>query len=163
MATESRVVIEDAEQNRMHPLAVGRQHAQGTVMKIQMPESVNIFALVTADLPGFIAMLSRLSARTVDWPAARTFEQPVALHIAQERDVGRHGAGLGLLFHQHRQVVGMELVTPTGMLPVLLAQQFDEPGSKRGMLTVIGADFALERFHRPGFRAEGFVIPSLDS
>ena len=139
MATESRVVIQDAEQYRIHPLAVGEQHAQGAMMKIQMPKSVNVFALVTADLPGFIAKLSRLSAGTVARPPASTLEQPVALHITPQRGVRRHGAGLGLLFHQHGQVVTVELVTPTGVLPVLLGQQADEPGSKRGVLPVVGA------------------------
>jgi hypothetical protein len=56
----------------------------------------------------------------------------------------------------------MELVTPTGMLPVLLGQQLDEPGSKRGVLPVVGADFAFESFDQPGLGAEGFVIPALD-
>ena len=56
----------------------------------------------------------------------------------------------------------MELVTPTGMLPVLLGQQFDEPGSKRGVPPVVGADFAFERFDRPGLGAEGLVIPALN-
>ena len=131
-------------------------------MKVQMPESVDVFAFVTADLAGFIAVLGGLCPRTVDRPAALTLEEPVALHPAQQRDVGRQGTGLGLLLHHHRQVVKMELVTPTGMLPVLLAQQLDELGSHRGMLPVVGADLALERLHRPGLGAQGLVIPALD-
>ena len=35
-------------------------------------------------------------------------------------------------------------------------------GIERRMLAVIGADFALERFHRAGLGAEGLVIPSLN-
>ena len=131
-------------------------------MKIQMPEAVDVFALVTADLPGFIAPLGRLRSRTVDRPPARPLEQAVAFHIAQQRNIGRHRAGLRLLLDQHRQVVEMKLVTPTGMLPVLLGQQFDELGIDRGMLPVVGADFAFERLHRPGLGAEGLVIPALD-
>src|SRR5208283_2656446 len=149
MATEPRVVIEDAQQDRIGPLAVGPQHAQGAVMKVQMPESVDVFAFVTADLAGFIAVLGGLGPRTVDRPPALTLEEPVALHPAPQRDVGRQGSGLGLLLHHHRQVVKMELVTPTGMLPVLLGQPLDELGSHRGMLPVVGADLALERLHRP--------------
>ena len=56
----------------------------------------------------------------------------------------------------------MQLVTPTGVLPVLLDQQLDQPGVNRGMLPVVGADFALERVDWAGFGAQRFVIPSLD-
>src|SRR2546422_10420008 len=66
---------------------------------------------------------SRLSARTVNRPTASPLEQPVAFHVAPQPGVGRHGAGLGLLFHQHRQVVGVKLIAPTGMLSVLIGQQ----------------------------------------
>ena len=56
----------------------------------------------------------------------------------------------------------MKLVTPTGVLPVLLGQQWNEAGMERGMLSVIGADFALEHFDRAGLGAEGLVIPALN-
>src|SRR5467141_1427720 len=119
MATEPGTVIEDAEQNRIDPLAIGLEHAQGAVMKIQMPQSVDILAFVTADLAGLITMLGHLSARTVRRPTASSLEQPVAFHVAQQRDIGRHGAGLRLLLDQHRQIVGVKLITPTGMLAML--------------------------------------------
>src|SRR5208337_64273 len=117
--TEPGAVIENPQQDRIHPLAVGPQHAQGAVMKIQMPESIDIFALVTADLPVLIAPLGRLGSRTVNRPPPRTFAQPVAFHVAPQRSVGRHGTGLRLLFHQCRHVVKMKLIAPTGMLPPL--------------------------------------------
>ena len=128
MTAEPGAVIEDPQQNRIYPLAVGPQHAQGAVMKIQMPESIDIFAFVAADLPGFVAPLGCSRSGTVDRPAARTLEQPVTFHVTQEGDVGRHGTGLGLLFRHHGQVVEMKLVTPTGVLPVLLGQQWNDPG-----------------------------------
>ena len=128
VAAKPGVVVEDAEQNGIGPLAVGPQHAQGAVMKIQMPESVDVFALETADLPGLVATLGCLRSRTVNRSAAGALEQPVTFHIAPKRGVRRDGAGLRLLFHQHRQVVKMKLVTPTGMLPALLDQQVDELG-----------------------------------
>ena len=48
------------------------------------------------------------------------------------------------------------------MLLVLLGQPLDELGTQRGMLSVIGADFALERFDRPAFGSEGSVIPAFN-
>jgi hypothetical protein len=76
-------------------------------MKIQMPESIDIFALVAANLPGFKATLGCLRSRTVNRPPARTLEQPMTFHVTQEGDVGGHGTGLRLLFHHHGQVVEM--------------------------------------------------------
>src|SRR5207249_11230904 len=85
MTTEPGVVIENAEQNRIDPAAVGLKDAQGAVMKIQMPKSVDIFALVTADLAGLITMPGHLSARTVNRPAASALEERVAFHITDQR------------------------------------------------------------------------------
>ena len=99
----------------------------------------------------------------MDRPPARTLEQAVALHVTQKRGVRRHGAGLRLLLHQRRQVVKMKLVTPTGMLLVLLGQPLDESGTEGGMPSVIGADLALKRLDRPGLGTKGSVIPPLDS
>ena len=106
-------------------------------------------------------MLSGLRSRAVDRAAARPLEQPVAFHIAHHRDVGGHRPGPGLFFGDHLEVVVMKLVAPTGMLPVLDGQQFDQFGVQRGMLTVVGADFAFEGFDRSGLGAQRFVIPPL--
>ena len=52
MADRAGVIIEDAQQSRIDPLALSSKHAQGAVMKIQVPEPVDILAFVTADLAG---------------------------------------------------------------------------------------------------------------
>jgi len=57
----------------------------------------------------------------------------------------------------------MELVTPTGVLPMLLDQQLDQLGINRRMLPMVGADLALECFDRAGFGPERSVIPALDA
>ena len=90
-------------------------------MKVQVPEAVDVLALVTADFASLIAMLSNLSSRTVNRPAASSLEQSMAFHAAQQRKIGRHRPGLRLLFYQHDQVVEMQLITPIGMLPMLLS------------------------------------------
>jgi hypothetical protein len=131
-------------------------------MKIQVPQPVDILAFVTAHFPGLVTVFSRLSARTVYRPPPRSLEQAVALHPAQQRHIGRHRSHWRLLLRHDREVVKMQLITPTGVLPVLLDQQLDQLGVHRGMLPVVGADFALERVDRPGFGAQRFVIPPLD-
>jgi len=56
----------------------------------------------------------------------------------------------------------VELVTPTGMLLVLLAEEFTQWGAPSRMGAVIGADFALEDVDGAGRGAQGFVVPALD-
>src|SRR5579862_620805 len=131
-------------------------------MKIQVPQPVDILTLVTAHFPSLVTLFRSLSARTVNRPPPGSLEQPVAFHPTQQRNIGGHRTGLGLLFHPHRQVVEMELVTPTGVLAVLLDQQLNQLEINRRMLPVVGADFALERVDRTGFGAQRFVIPPLD-
>jgi hypothetical protein len=46
------------------------------------------------------------------------------------------------LFGQHEQVVGVELVTPVGMLAVLGKQQFPQGQTQGRMLALVGAGFA---------------------
>ena len=74
MTAEPGVVIQDGEQDRINPAAVGQEHAQGAVMEIQMPEAVDIFALIAADFPGLIAVLGRLSSWAMDGSTARALE-----------------------------------------------------------------------------------------
>ena len=128
MGDEPGVVIQDAQQNRIDPLTVGLEHAQRAVMKIQVPQSVDVFVFVAAHLPSFVTVLGGPGTRTVNWSPARALEQPLALHAAHQRGIARHGTGLRLLFDYHPQVVKVQLVTPTGMLPILKGQQFDELG-----------------------------------
>ena len=56
MAAQARMIIEDAQQERVSPLAVGQEHPQRAVVKVQMPEPVDILALVAANLAGLEAV-----------------------------------------------------------------------------------------------------------
>ena len=102
------------------------------------------------------------SSDLVNRSAAGAFEESMAFHVAPERGIGGHRPGLGLVLDQNSQIVGVQLVTPTGMLPMLLGDQFDELGRQGGVLPVIGADLAFERIDGPDRGAESFVVPAFD-
>jgi hypothetical protein len=122
MAAEPRVVIENAQQDGISPATLVQQHPERAMMKIQMPEPVDILAFITAYFAGLVTVLGGLSARTVDRPPPRPLKQAVTFHPAQQRNIGGQRASLRFLLDQHREVVEMELVTPTGMSAVLLGQ-----------------------------------------
>ena len=66
VATQSRVVIEDAQRNRAQPLAAVSEHLQRTMVEIEMPQSADVLGFVAADLarlsPFFRHDLTRASA-----------------------------------------------------------------------------------------------------
>jgi len=49
-----------------------------------------------------------------------------------------------VLLGHRRQVVGMELIAPVGMLAVLGGEHFGQLGAQSRMLALIGANLALE-------------------
>jgi hypothetical protein len=67
-------------------------------MKIQMPQSIDILAFVTADLPSLDAMLGGLGAGTVHRTTARALDQTLNFHKAQHREIGRSNAEGRFLF-----------------------------------------------------------------
>src|ERR1700741_3146550 len=85
-------------------------------MKIQVPQSINILALITADLPSLDAMLSELGAGTIDRAATWALDQALNFHETHNRGIGRSSAKGRFLLDQHGQVVRVQLVAPVGML-----------------------------------------------
>jgi hypothetical protein len=63
-----------------------------------MPQSIDILALVTADLPSLDAMFGGLGAGTVYWTTARTLDQALNFHEAHNRGIGRRRAEGRFLF-----------------------------------------------------------------
>ena len=89
------------------------------MMEIQVPEGVDILAFVAANLTTLHAMLGGLGAWAVHRAASRAFEQSMVFHVAQDRGVRRSGSQGGIIFGQNRQIIGVKLVTPAGVLAVL--------------------------------------------
>src|SRR5262245_28062121 len=103
-------------------------------MKIQMPECMDVLALVAAHLAVLKTQFGRLRSRTVHGSAPGALEQAMALHEPNDRWIRSHGSKCDFLLHPHSQVVVVQLVTPTGMLPILLGQDFTELGTQGRLL-----------------------------
>ena len=162
MASQAAMIIEDAQQDRIGPATVVQQDRQRAVMKVQVPEAVDIFVFVTAHLAALEAVLGRLGARAVDRATAWAFAQAVGFHKAQDRGIRRLGPQVGLLLHQHQQVVGVELIAPVGMLPILGGQRLPEIEAQRRMLAGVGAELAPQGCHRILLFMERGVKPAFD-
>ena len=162
MAAKPGVVVQHAQQQRISPLAALQEDAQRPVMEVQVPEAVDIGVFVAAHLAALEAMLGGLGAGAIDRAAAPALEQALGLHEAQHRGIGRGRTQFGLLLRQHGQVVGVKLVAPIGVLPVLENQGFPEWQTQAGVLAQVGAELALQRGHRVLLFIQRQVIPALD-
>lgn len=91
MAAEPAVIVQAAKEQRVGPLAVVQEDPQRAVMKIQVPQGVDILALVAADLAALEARFGNLGARTAGRTPARTLQQAMSFHEPQDRGI----AGLG--------------------------------------------------------------------
>ena len=127
-----------------------------------MPEPVDIWVLEGTDLAGLEPSFSHLPARTVHRAASGTFDKAVVFHEAHDRGIRRFWPQGGILLYRRRQVVGVQLVAPTGMLSILLGQLLNQGGAQGRMLALVGADLALEHFDRTRLGGRGLLIPSLD-
>ena len=156
------MIIEDAQQEGDAPLARGPEHAPRAVVKIQMPEPVDIRILEGANLAGLEPGLSPLSPRTIQGTAPGTFDEAVALHEAHDRGIRGLGAQGEIGGDPGRQIVGVQLVAPTGMLAVLLGQLPHQGDTQGRMLALVGANFAFEHFEWTGLGRRRLLIPSLD-
>ena len=162
MAAESRVIIQRAQEQGISPAAIGQEHPERAVMKIQVPEGVAIFALVAADLPALEAVLGDLRAGAVDGSAACPLEEAVGFHEAEDGSIGRLNAQGGLLLGQHGQVIGVELVAPVRVLAVLEGQSFPEWLTEGRMLPLVRTELAPEGRHWVLLCMERGVIPAFD-
>src|ERR1700686_1834078 len=98
MTAQAGMIIDDPQHQWVNPMAFLGQDAQRTVMKIQMPQSIDILTLVTADLPSLNAMLGGLGAGTVYRTTARALDQALNFHEPQNRGIGSRGAEGRFLF-----------------------------------------------------------------
>ena len=162
MAAQTRVVIEDAQQNGISPLPVLQEYPQRAVMEVQVPEGVDMLAFIAADFTALKAALGSLGSRAAGRTSARAFEEAVGFRETQNRSIGRLGSQLGVLFQDRQQIVGMELVAPVGMLLVLGGQLLAQLGAHRRMAALIATSLAPQGFQWILFFIEGDVIPPLN-
>ena len=158
VAAQTRVVVEEAEQDGRLPLARGAQHAALGAVHIGMPQRVRARDLVAQHLAGFDRRLG-LALMPL---APALAHQRASAHRPGQRRVGRHRAELGVGVDPRGQVLVVELRRPRRMRPVLLAQRLDERRRHRALAPGIGARAALERAHRVVVRRARLVVPALD-
>src|SRR4029077_5618026 len=132
-------------------------------MKIQMPQSIDILTLITADLSSLDAIFGGLGAETIYRTATRALDQTLNFHETHNRGIGRSSAKGRFLFDQDRQVVSVQLIAPVRMLPILVNQQFSEFRSQRGVPAMVRTDFAPQSLHRIPFLVPGCIEPALNS
>src|SRR5271165_2315388 len=162
MAAQAGMIINDPEHQRVNPTAFIEQDTQRTVMKIQMPQSIDILALIAADLPGLDAMLGGPGAGTVNRSTARAPDLALISHEADYGGIGRRGAKGRFLFDEHYQVVGVQLVAPVRMLTILGRQQFTHLRTQSGVPALVRADFSAQRLHRILLLVPSGMKPPLD-
>jgi hypothetical protein len=151
MAGQPRMIVEHPQEQRIRPAPSGEQDAHRTVVKVQMPEGIDILALVTAHLAGLVPVFRLASPRTMGRPAPGPLEHPVGFQEALDRGVGGDRSERRIGFEADGEVVGVELIAPTRMLAVLEAEPLRRLGRDGGVSTVIGADPPGQRLGRdPG-------------
>ena len=154
MATKPGMIIEQGQQNGISPVAIVQEHTRRAVMKIQMPQRVDVVTFITAHLAALEALLGGLRPGTVRGTPALPLEKAAGFHVAPDRSIGRFGPPLGLLFDEHGEVVGMQLIAPTGMLAMLSGQQLPQWSAERRVLARVGALLcAAEPLQGPAFHS----------
>jgi len=81
-------------------------------MKVQVPEGVDLFTFLAAALAALEAVLRRRRAGATGRTSPGTFEQAPGFHETPHRSIRGLGVGLGCLFGQHEQVVGVICGSP---------------------------------------------------
>jgi hypothetical protein len=87
MATQSRMVVEDAQGDGFLPAAAGREDLQPTVMEVGMPERAHVLGFITADLALFAALGRPDFAGAALDARPRLADQAVGLHVAANRAI----------------------------------------------------------------------------
>lgn len=162
MTGEPGAIIEHAEEDRRLPLAACGEHLAGAMVTIPMPQAVDVFSLVAADLaiqqPRFGAIGACGLARCDALPLVET----VRLHEAAQRVVAGHRPQIGSRLGERCQIVVMELYAPAVVRSVLCEQDLPHCAAHRGLLAGIGAQLAAQHAHRIAALLARAVEPPLD-
>jgi hypothetical protein len=161
MAHEARVVVQETDEQRSLPAALGAQHLLRAVVEVGVPETVCVRDLVAAHLE--IASAARFIVRlaAVARPHSSLALEAGGLHEAAHRVVGGHGAELSGPGDAGEEIVVVELDRPAGVLVVLLAHELAQIESEARLRAQIATHGTSESGHRVAAGARG-VEPTLD-
>ena len=158
VADQPRMVVHNAEQQRLVPLPIGGEHLARTMVEVQVPERGHVVDLVATHLACLAASRSSdgpIRARARGWLAHQTLR----LQIPAHRGVGRQR--VRAILGRDAQVVVMQLHGPAGVLTVLLDQRFDDGWAQTDEVAAIVAQSVLELIDRI-LDVTGPVIPAFD-
>ena len=158
---QAGMVVQNAQQLRIHPFGFGAEDLVRAFMEIQMPQGIDVGDLVTADFAALQTGLRPLHAGG-RLPTAYGLAQPtMAFHVADNRGVGRHAAVARLSGGGRTQVVHVQLIAPALVRRILRFQQPSELGVHPLGLTGFPPDLRPRLPHR--FRPLGSrqVLPML--
>ena len=90
-------------------------------MEIQVPESTHVLGLETAHFSALELLLRFLNT----WAAfsSTLFSEAMTFHESTYARVGSHWAKGRVLFDKHCEIFVVQLIAPTGVLPVLSDQR----------------------------------------
>ena len=142
MAGQTRTVIEDAEQQRRPPFALGRQHLARAVMEIPVPQAVDVLGLVAAHLARLQSGLRRQRAGRLPGTPRPVLDQVVGAQEAAHRRIGRRGPELGALRDQGDQVVVVKLGAPALVRGILGKQRLAQGVAHRRLAAGVPAALA---------------------
>src|SRR5262249_18254576 len=91
MAGKPRAVVEDAEQDRRHPLALRREHLARAMMRIEVEKTADVLGLVAPDLAVEEAGFRALGALGAAGCKAGPSDEAAGLEEAAQRGIGGEG------------------------------------------------------------------------
>ena len=110
MAAEPRVIVHDAEQHGLLPLAARQHDAAPGDMEVEVPERMHVRDLERPPLARHEAFFELVA------PGSAALAQTVMLHVTANRGVAGQLAKRRILPPNHQQIVVDEAVAPTRMV-----------------------------------------------
>src|SRR5437867_9119925 len=90
MAGQAGTIVEDSQKQRRDQFAFWSQDLAGTVMKVQMPQAVDVLRLVAAHLARFEPFFGPAKTWRVLAVRKGLPHEAVALHVAQDGRIRRY-------------------------------------------------------------------------
>ena len=129
-----------------------------------MPQATDVLGLEAAHLSRLQVHGPQIRALESLQPTAHAavFDHPRALHVATHGRVRGHRAEIGLLLDHHGQIVGVQLIAPAAMGPVLGFQNLLQSRAHRRVTAAVAALFAPQHRQRVLSLRAGLGVPALD-
>ena len=159
---QARVVVEHAQHLGPDPASLSDQDLARGLVVVEVPEAVDVLGLVAAHLasfqtfPGEKLPGGRMARKP--FPA----RQPLALHVTQERGVGRERSDGRLAEHELLEVVVVQLHAPRGVVVVLALHGLPQKRRETGLCADVLTNAVTQSADGIARCRKGAVVPPLD-